>query len=108
MDRKELLSLKSELKNIKKEILNWLSPAIVVSSNVEMVRWNESTKELEVTFEDGSEYLYFQVSEEDFYALINGEAKATTDDPNGRWWIGKSSIGAGVHQILDKYRYSKQ
>lgn len=79
------------------------------SSNVKMVKWNSATLECVVEFWDKSIYTYYGVSVTDFRALVDRQAKATTNGSNerGRWWIGKPSVGAGIHQILSKYPYRR-
>jgi hypothetical protein len=79
------------------------------SSNVDRVMYNDESNELFVKFNSGSIYTYYDVSFSDFLDLIAPNALATTEGENqwGSWYPGKPSIGAGVHQILEKYNYSK-
>jgi hypothetical protein len=79
------------------------------SSNVARIKWNDETLTVVAQFWDGSIYSYFGVSRRDFFRVINGAARATTEGQNerGSWWVGKPSVGAGVHQILNKYPFRR-
>lgn len=77
------------------------------SSNVDKIKYNDESEEMVIKFNDGSYYTYFNVVYKDFLLLIEPSALARTSGENkwGSWYPGKQSIGAGVHQILSKYRY---
>lgn len=79
------------------------------SSNVRRIKWNDETLQVVAQFWSGEVYTYLGVSRLDFFKVINGSAKATTEGANtrGAWWVGKPSVGAGVHQILNKYPYRR-
>ena len=79
------------------------------SSNVDKVMYNDEDMRLVVKFNDGAHYTYYDVSFDDFLSLIAPDALARTEGKNkwGSWYPGKPSIGAGVHQILEKYSYTR-
>lgn len=79
------------------------------SSNVDKVMYNDEDMRLVVKFNDGDHYTYYDVSFDDFLSLIEPAALAKTEGKNkwGSWYPGKPSIGAGVHQILEKYSYTR-
>jgi hypothetical protein len=79
------------------------------SSNVRLVKWNDETLECVVQFWDRSVYTYYGVPFNDYMALVQKRARATTTGSNrrGRWWVGKPSVGAGIKQILEKYPYRR-
>ncbi len=72
------------------------------SSNVDKVMFNDESNELVIKFNDGSIYTYFNVSFDVFTNLIEPLALAKTDGENeyGSWYVGKPSVGSGVHQYL--------
>lgn len=79
------------------------------SSNVDRLMFNDETNELVVKFNDGSYYTYFEVDFDIFLKLIEPAALAKTNGENryGKWWIGKPSVGAGIHKYLSRYNYSR-
>lgn len=82
----------------------------VISSNVKRAAYNVLSETLVLEFREGGYYTYNSVPSSVFWSLVNKEAKATTDGSNewGSWYVGKPSVGAGVHQFLiDKYPYRK-
>ena len=84
----------------------------VNSSNVESYRYNDVSGELILTFNDGSQYRYFQIDFTDYESIVLGDAECITEGENefGRWFEGKTpSVGAAVWQyLIDKgVRYEK-
>lgn len=82
----------------------------IISSNVKRAAYNVLTEMLVLEFNEGGYYTYYDVPSSTFWSLVNKEAQATTDGSNewGSWYVGKPSVGAGVHQFLvDKYPYQK-
>jgi hypothetical protein len=81
----------------------------VSSSNVDRVKFDDSTMELVIDFLDGSSYTYFDVTLDIYESIVDGDARARTTDLYGRWKAGQSSVGAGVHQFLIEQgvRYSR-
>lgn len=79
------------------------------SSNVRRIKWNDETLTVVAEFWDGQTYSYYGVPRVDYFRIINRAARARTSGQNerGSWWIGKPSVGAGVHQILNKYPYRR-
>lgn len=73
------------------------------SSNVDRVKYFEEDKRLVVKFNDGSYYTYFDIDEDIFNSIIEGDAVCKTEGQNefGEWFIGKSpSVGAAVWKYL--------
>lgn len=84
----------------------------VNSSNVQSYRYNDVSGELILTFNDGSQYRYFQIDFTDYESIVLGDAECITEGENeyGRWFEGKTpSVGAAVWQyLIDKgVRYEK-
>jgi hypothetical protein len=78
------------------------------SSNVDKVVYNDETLELIIKFNNKDIYTYSNVPFNVFTNLIEPLALAKTDGENqfGSWYVGKPSVGAGVHQYLEGYSYS--
>ena len=91
-----------KINKIRKTLNFKKTRAFVDSSNVDRVMYNDETRELTIRFLEGSTYTYFDIDEETFQNIIDGQARAkTTDSQNPpRWRAGQSSVGAGVHQYL--------
>jgi hypothetical protein len=73
------------------------------SSNVKAYRYNTETYELEITFNDGSKYRYFEVDYDTFENISYGDATCITTGQNeyGSWFEGKSpSYGAAIWEFL--------
>lgn len=73
------------------------------SSNVKSYRYNTTTYELEITFNDGSKYRYFEVDYDTFENISYGDATCITTGENefGSWYEGKSpSYGAAIWEFL--------
>jgi hypothetical protein len=73
------------------------------SSNVKSYRYNTETYELEITFNDGSKYKYFEIDYDTFENISYGDATCITTGENefGSWYEGKSpSIGAAIWEYL--------
>ena len=73
------------------------------SSNVKSYRYNTETFELEITFNDGSKYRYFEVDYDTFENISYGDATCITTGENefGSWFEGKSpSYGAAIWEFL--------
>ena len=90
------------------ELKKWRSD--VTSSNVDKVLYNDETMELVIKFNDGSIYTYYSVPFQVFTSLIKPLALAKTEGENeyGSWYVGKPSVGAGVHQYLEGYDYKNE
>ena len=75
----------------------------IKSSNVDAYRYDTKTKELIITFNDGSKYKYYDVEYNDFENITYGDATCITEGENeyGSWYVGKSpSVGAAVWEFL--------
>jgi hypothetical protein len=73
------------------------------SSNVKSYRYNTETFELEITFNNGSKYRYFEIDFETFENISYGDATCITTGENefGSWYEGKSpSYGAAIWDFL--------
>jgi hypothetical protein len=73
------------------------------SSNVKSYKYNTKTKELEIVFNDGSKYKYYDVDYNDFENITYGDATCITEGENeyGSWFVGKSpSVGAAIWEFL--------
>lgn len=78
------------------------------SSNVNRVKWDSVTLKCIVEFIGGGTYTYSGVRANDVFRFLGKEAQCITDDTTeGRWWVGKPSVGAGVKQILENYPYEE-
>jgi hypothetical protein len=111
MDIKQIVFSNTITEDLKLKLLfgNDYRQDFLNSSNVRRIKWNDETLQVIAQFWDGQTYTYYGVSRRDFFRVINGDAKATTEGSNrrGSWWVGKPSVGAGVHQILNRYPYRK-
>lgn len=80
----------------------------VDSTNADRIMYDTDTLELTIQFQDGSKYTYFDVNEELYLNVVDGNASTRTA---GEWGpIGKSpSVGAAIHQYLIErnIRYEK-
>ena len=75
----------------------------IKSSNVKSYRYNTENFELEITFNDGSKYRYFEIDYDTFENISYGDATCITTGENefGSWYEGKSpSIGAAIWEFL--------
>lgn len=76
---------------------------IADSSNVDRVKYFNEDKRLVVKFNDGSYYTYFDIEEDTFNSIIEGDATCKTSGQNefGEWEIGKTpSVGAAIWKYL--------
>lgn len=76
---------------------------IADSSNVDRVKYFEEDKRLVVKFNDGSYYTYFDLDEDVFNSIIEGDATCKTSGQNefGEWEVGKTpSVGAAIWKYL--------
>jgi hypothetical protein len=76
---------------------------IADSSNVDRVKYFEEDKRLVVKFNDGSYYTYFDLDEDVFNSIIEGDAVCKTSGQNefGEWEVGKTpSVGAAIWKYL--------
>jgi hypothetical protein len=76
---------------------------IADSSNVDRVKYFEEDKRLVVKFNDGSYYTYFDIDENVFFSIIEGDATCKTEGENefGEWFVGKTpSVGAAIWKYL--------
>jgi hypothetical protein len=72
----------------------------VVSSWVSQLVYHRFAKSLDVILSSRQKYTFPSVTMNQYVDIINKRALCVTNDPKGRWSIGKPSIGAGMHQIL--------
>lgn len=104
-EEKQLSAVKNirrKNRNFKKELLQFEKTRVYVdSTNADRVMWNSETLELTIKFLDNSDsiYTYFDVSEDLFNDIIDGNASTKTE---GEWGpAGKSpSVGAAIHKYL--------
>lgn len=78
---------------------------ITDSSNVDRMKYFEDKKELVIRFNDGEYYTYFNVEEDLFKKILEGDAACITSGSNefGEWEVGKyPSVGAAVYKYLVK------
>lgn len=76
---------------------------IADSSNVDRVKYFEEDRRLVVKFNDGSYYTYFDLDEDVFNSIIEGDAVCKTSGQNefGEWEVGKTpSVGAAIWKYL--------
>ena len=103
----QLVSLSKEatIDDLTEEDLLQIFSAIFIadSSNVDRVKYFEDTKQLVVKFNDGSYYTYFDLDEDVFNSIIEGDAVCKTSGQNefGEWEVGKTpSVGAAIWKYL--------
>jgi KTSC domain len=90
---------------------NGIPDTAIKSSNVRGMKYNPSTRELQVAFQGGSQYKYDQVPPNIFKLLEHGNAFAKTKGKNayGEWWPMKNpSLGAAVNKYLKQGGYEYQ
>lgn len=84
---------------------------IADSSNVDRVKYFEEDRRLVVKFNDGSYYTYFDLDEDVFNSIIEGDAVCKTSGQNefGEWEVGKTpSVGAAIWKYLIDKNVRKQ
>ena len=103
----QLVSLSKEftIDDLTEEDLLQIFSAIFIadSSNVDRIKYFEEDKRLVVKFNDGSYYTYFDLDEDVFNSIIEGDATCKTSGSNefGEWEIGKTpSVGAAIWKYL--------
>ena len=92
-----------DLHDFLEQDFNIIRSKTINSSNVKSYRYNTKTFELEIAFNDGSKYRYFEVDFETFENISYGDATCITTGENdfGSWFEGKSpSIGAAIWEFL--------
>jgi hypothetical protein len=93
-----------ELGELKEEEKKEFSEVFTTdSSNVDRIKYFEDKKELVVKFNDGSYYTYFNIDENVFFSIIEGDAICRTEGEGeyGSWFIGKTpSVGAAIWKYL--------
>jgi hypothetical protein len=75
----------------------------VNSSNVDSYRYNDVNGTLDITFNSGDRYRYYNVTDSEFEEIILGVAVAETTGSNeyGSWFTGKiPSVGAAIWKFL--------
>jgi hypothetical protein len=75
----------------------------VVSSNVDSYRYNDVNGTLDITFNSGDRYRYYNITDQEFEEIILGVAVAQTTGSNeyGSWFAGKiPSVGAAIWRFL--------
>lgn len=82
------------------------------SSNVDSIQYDTEKKELDIRFNEGDVYRYFDVDYDIFERVWQGKASCLTSgsSPYGDWFVGKTpSVGAALHKFLVKrnVRYTK-
>ena len=92
-----------EIYKYLEEDFNIIRSKTINSSNVSSYRYNTKTLELEIGFNDGSKYRYFDVDYNTFENISYGDATCITEGENefGSWYEGKSpSYGAAIWEFL--------
>jgi hypothetical protein len=82
------------------------------SSNVDAIQYDTEKEELDIRFNDGETYRYFDIDYDTFERVWEGKASCITSGENayGAWFVGKRpSVGAALHKFLVKrnVRYTK-
>lgn len=75
------------------------------SSNVDAIQYDTDKLELDIRFNDGETYRYFDVDYDTFERVWKGKAACITSGENayGAWFVGKTpSVGAALHKFLVK------
>jgi hypothetical protein len=108
-EEKQLSAVKRIRSSKKKDLMEFRKERTFVdSTNADRIMYDTDTLELTIQFQDGSKYTYFDVNEELYLNVLDGNASTRTA---GEWGpIGKSpSVGASIHQYLIErnIRYEK-
>lgn len=87
------------------------------SSVIRKMNYNKDAKEMDIIFNNGATYRYYDLPEQEWEALSAGGTPAKTSGKNefGVWWVGKQpSRGATFNRIIQPkkreagpYRYEK-
>ena len=103
----QLVSLSKEatIDDLTEQDLLQIFSAIFIadSANVDRVKYFEETRQLVVKFNDGSYYTYFDIDEDVFNSIIEGDAVCRTEGQSefGDWYVGKTpSVGAAIWKYL--------
>lgn len=75
------------------------------SSNVDAIQYDTEKEELDIRFNEGDTYRYFDVNYDTFEDVWKGKASCITSGENayGAWFVGKRpSVGAALHKFLVK------
>jgi hypothetical protein len=108
-EQKQLSAVKRIRSSKKKDLMEFRKERTFVdSTNADRIMYDTDTLELTIQFQDGSKYTYFDVDEELYLNVLDGNAATRTA---GEWGpVGKSpSVGAAIHQYLIErnIRYQK-
>jgi hypothetical protein len=108
-EQKQLSAVKRIRSSKKNDLMEFRKERTFVdSTNADRIMYDTDTLELTIQFQDGSKYTYFDVNEELYLNVLDGNASTRTA---GEWGpIGKSpSVGAAIHQYLIErnIRYQK-
>jgi hypothetical protein len=108
-EEKQLSAVKRIRSSKKKDLMEFRKERTFVdSTNADRIMYDTDTLELTIQFQDGSKYTYFDVNEELYLNVLDGNASTRTA---GEWGpVGKSpSVGAAIHQYLIErnIRYEK-
>lgn len=103
----QLVSLSKEftIDDLTEEDLIQLFSEVFVadSANVDRIKYFEEEKRLVVKFNDGSYYTYFDIDEDTYNSIIEGDAVCRTEGQSefGDWYVGKTpSVGAAIWKYL--------
>lgn len=80
------------------------------SSVIRKMHWNRKDKTLEVIFNSGSRYHYYDFPKSEFNKLRKGATPAKTSGENeyGIWWVGKNpSLGATYNKVIQPHLREK-
>jgi hypothetical protein len=99
------LSKEASIDDLTEQDLLQIFSAIFIadSANVDRVKYFEETRQLVVKFNDGSYYTYFDIDEDVFNSIIEGDAVCRTEGQSefGDWYVGKTpSVGAAIWKYL--------
>lgn len=84
----------------------------IASSLIWRIRYNDQTEELDIWFNSGAQYRYFEVPYDIVERVVSGNGTVSTNGHNvwGRWFKGKNpSVGKAFIEYIKKggYRYMK-
>jgi hypothetical protein len=99
-EKKQLAAIKRIRSFKKKDLLEFRKERTFVdSTNADRIMYDFETEILTIQFQDGGKYTYFDVGEETYNDIVDGNASTRTA---GEWGpVGKSpSVGAAIHKYL--------
>lgn len=112
-EAKKRLENATSIKEVKNELAEDMA-----SSVIRKMHWDRKKKTLEIIFNGGARYHYYDFPKSEFNKLRKAGTPAKTSGENeyGVWWVGKNpSLGATFHEVIKPnlrqagpYKYARQ